>query len=34
MATSQCLIANIIQNISFCVKQKKQIYTGLEQICE
>ncbi len=27
-----CLVTNIIQNIIFCVQQKKEIHTGLEQL--
>ncbi len=32
MATSNCLVTNIIQNKLFCVKQKKETHTGLEQL--
>ncbi len=31
MATSNCLVTNILQNIIFCVQWKKEIHTGLEQ---
>jgi len=29
-----CLVINIIQNIFFCVQQKKEIHTGLEKLEE
>ncbi len=34
MATINCLITNILQNtcIFFCVQQKKETHTGLEQL--
>ncbi len=32
MATVNCLVTNIFQNIFFCVQQPKEIYTGLEQL--
>ncbi len=32
MASVNCLITNILQNIGFCVQQKKEIHTGLEQL--
>ncbi len=32
MATSNCLFTNILQNIVFCVQQKKETHTGLEQL--
>ncbi len=31
MATINCLVTNILQNIFFCVQQLKENYTGLEQ---
>ncbi len=31
MATSKCLVINILQNIFFCVQKKTKIHTGLEQ---
>ncbi len=31
MATINCLLTNILQNIFFCVQQKKEIHTSLEQ---
>ncbi len=31
MATVNCLVTNILQNI-FCVQQKKETQTGLEQL--
>ncbi len=31
MATFNCLFANILQNILFCVQQKKETRRGLEQ---
>jgi len=27
-----CLIADILQNIFFCVQEKKEIHTGLKQL--
>jgi len=27
-----CLITNILQNIIFCVQEKKEIHTGLQQL--
>ncbi len=30
METINCLIASILQNILFCVQQKKETHTGLE----
>ncbi len=30
MATNNCLVTKIIQNILFCVKHKKETNTGLE----
>ncbi len=32
MATVNCLITNILQNIFFCVLQKKDIHIDLEQL--
>ncbi len=32
MATSNSLVLNIFQNVVFCVQQKKEINTGLEQV--
>ncbi len=32
MATVDFLVNNILQNIFFCVKQKKETRTGLEQL--
>jgi len=29
--TIDCLVTNILRNIFFCVQQKKEIHTGLEQ---
>ncbi len=29
--TSKSLVTNILQNVLFCVKQKKEINTGLKQ---
>jgi len=29
-----CLVTNIIENIFFCVHQKKEIHTGLKQLVE
>ncbi len=31
MATVSCLVTNILQNIFFCVWEKKETHTGLEQ---
>ncbi len=31
MATTNCLLTNILQNIFFCVQQMKETHTGLEQ---
>ncbi len=31
MANSNCLVTNNLQNIFFCVQQKEEIHTGLEQ---
>ncbi len=31
MGTVNCLYTNILQNILFCVQQKKENHTGLEQ---
>ncbi len=31
MATRDCLVTNILQNIVLCVQQKKETYTGLKQ---
>ncbi len=31
MATVSCLVTNIPQNIFFCVWEKKETHTGLEQ---
>ncbi len=33
MATVDCLVANILQNIFFCPQQNTETHTGLEQ-CE
>ncbi len=30
MATMNCLVTNILQNIFFCVQQRKETHTGLE----
>ncbi len=30
VGTGNCLVIHIIQNIFFCVQQKKEIHTGLE----
>ncbi len=30
--TGNYLVTNILQNIFFCVQQKKETYTGLEQL--
>ncbi len=32
MATVNCLVPNILEIIIFCVKQKKETYTGLKQL--
>ncbi len=32
MATVNCLVTNIFQNIFFCVPQLKELDTGLEQL--
>ncbi len=32
MATVNCLVTDILQNIFFCVQQKKETHTGLEQV--
>ncbi len=32
MAAVSCLLNNILQNIFFCVQQKKCIHTGLETL--
>jgi len=35
MGTSNFLVTHVLQNIFFCVQQKKEIHTGLEQLkCE
>ncbi len=31
MATSNCVVTNIHQNIFFCVQQNKETHAGLEQ---
>ncbi len=31
MATVNCLVASILQNIFFCVQQKKETHAGLER---
>ncbi len=31
MAITFCLVTHILQNIFFCVEQKKEIHTGLKQ---
>ncbi len=31
MAAVNCLVTNILQNILFCVQQKKETNTGLKQ---
>ncbi len=31
MATTNNFVSNILQNISFCVNQKKEVHTGLER---
>ncbi len=32
MATVNCLVTSILQNIFFCVQQKKETHTGLGQL--
>ncbi len=32
MATINCLVTNILQNVFFCAEQKKETHTGLEQL--
>ncbi len=32
MATINCLVTNILRNIFFCVQQKKETHTGLNQL--
>jgi len=32
MGSINCLFANILQNIFFCVHQKKETHTGLKQL--
>ncbi len=32
MGAANCLVTNIFQNIFFCVKQKKETHTVLEQL--
>ncbi len=32
MATVNCFVTNILQNIFFCVQQKKETHTGFEQL--
>ncbi len=32
MATVNSLLTNILQNILFCVQQKKETHTGLKQV--
>jgi len=32
MVSINCLVTNILQNIFFCVQQKIEIHTGLEQL--
>ncbi len=32
MATVNCLVTNFLKNIFFCVQQKKETHTGLEQL--
>ncbi len=32
MATGNCLVPNILQNVFFCAQQKKETHTGLEQL--
>jgi len=31
IATINCLVINILQNVYFCVQQKKETHKGLEQ---
>ncbi len=31
MATVNCLVSNILQNIFFCVQQNKEAHAGLER---
>jgi len=32
MGSINCLVTDILQNNFFCVQQKKEIHTGLEQL--
>jgi len=32
MGSKNCLVSHFLQNIFFCVQQKKEIHTGLEQL--
>ncbi len=32
MATINCLVTKILQNIFFCAQQKKESHTGLQQL--
>ncbi len=32
MFTISCFVTNILQNIFFCVQQKKETHTGLDQV--
>ncbi len=32
MGTKNCLVTHILHNMFFCVQQKKEIHTGLEQL--
>jgi len=32
MENGNCLVTDILQNIFFCAQQKKEMYTGLEQL--
>ncbi len=32
MATINCSVTNILQNIFFCAQQKEETHTGLEQL--
>jgi len=32
VGTNNCLISEILQNIFFCVQQKNEIHTSLEQL--
>jgi len=32
MGSIECLVTNILQNIFFCVQQKKETHTGLKQL--